>query len=310
MKIWETIKNGLKRAVKFVVDVLLFIPRFFINGISGFFKDESEKDSIEESFDDEEPVVDQCSSSYDDEPVFMYFMKKKDIVQDDLSSNSKPENKPVESTKQEEAKKPEKPVEPTKQEAAAVEPTKQEETKKPADYPKFASSDKEAANFEAGMVLHYNIAGEKYSKSMWADGAKELHRFASCFLHANAAKEGLDLSKPFADDDACCNYILDELSKGKSKVVNIEDDTKEFLKTCLGNHLYTLDPVVRPRMLTVSALIDSYQKYFYHDEYVALREEWMHEQSRREEAARQAEAMRQTVAQAHQNNSGFVPGVA
>ena len=52
---WENIKNGLKKAVTFVVDVLLFIPRFLINGIKGFFsKEESESEELVEKFEDDE----------------------------------------------------------------------------------------------------------------------------------------------------------------------------------------------------------------------------------------------------------------
>ena len=52
---WENIKNGLKKAVTFVVDILLFIPRFLINGIKGFFsKEESESEELVEEFEDDE----------------------------------------------------------------------------------------------------------------------------------------------------------------------------------------------------------------------------------------------------------------
>jgi len=53
--VWSKIKNGLKKAVEFVVNVLLFIPRFLINGIKGFFnKEESESEELEEEFDDKD----------------------------------------------------------------------------------------------------------------------------------------------------------------------------------------------------------------------------------------------------------------
>lgn len=53
------IANGLKRAIEFVVDVLLFVPRFLINGIKGFFKKEAEAEELVEEFGDEEEAVEE-----------------------------------------------------------------------------------------------------------------------------------------------------------------------------------------------------------------------------------------------------------
>lgn len=53
------IANGLKRAIEFVVDVLLFVPRFLINGIKGFFKKEAEAEELVEDFGDEEEAVEE-----------------------------------------------------------------------------------------------------------------------------------------------------------------------------------------------------------------------------------------------------------
>lgn len=375
--IWSKIKNGLKKAVTFVVDVLLFIPRFLINGIKGFFKNEAEAEEIIEEFDDdsdeaEKPVVEEATAEKEksrsteetvnsiaedkseaekpveateepkqEETIATSTGKKVEVKvtvaaaeepqpateetvkkTEEKSEVNKPEatEEPKEETKKDNSKS-EKATQKVEKTVAAevidnqtgkvvkdnVKAVEEQPKQQPKDYPKFAKSDKNTANFEAGMVLHYNIAGEKYGKSMWADGAKELHRFASCFLHASAAKEGLDLNKPFADDDAACIYILDCLSSGNSKAVNITEDTKEFLKSCLGNHLYTLEFAVKPRMYAVGNLIDGYQKHFYREEYLDLRQKWMDEQARREAAAKQA-AMHQQARS--QNNSGMNPGVS
>ena len=58
--VWSKIKNGLKKAVTFVVDVLLFIPRFIINGIKGFFnKEEAESEKLDEEFDDDAEEIEK-----------------------------------------------------------------------------------------------------------------------------------------------------------------------------------------------------------------------------------------------------------
>ena len=51
----EGILNGLKRAVLFVVDVLLFIPRLIVGGIVGFLVKEVKAAAIEEDEVEEEP---------------------------------------------------------------------------------------------------------------------------------------------------------------------------------------------------------------------------------------------------------------
>ena len=61
----EGIMNGLKRAVLFVVDVLLFIPKLLINGIKGFCAEEVKASPVEEDADEEDEEEDD--DEYDEE---------------------------------------------------------------------------------------------------------------------------------------------------------------------------------------------------------------------------------------------------
>ena len=112
---WENIKNGLKKAVTFVVDVLLFIPRFLINGIKGFFsKEESESEEIVEEFDDKAEEKSEANK-----PVETEESKQEETVAETATEEK---SNSVEETddKAEEKSEAEKPVE--------TEESKQEET--------------------------------------------------------------------------------------------------------------------------------------------------------------------------------------
>lgn len=47
--IWSTIKNGIKRAIKFVIDVLLFIPRVIFRGLCSVIGDWFDEDETDEA---------------------------------------------------------------------------------------------------------------------------------------------------------------------------------------------------------------------------------------------------------------------
>ena len=63
----EGIMNGLKRAVLFVVDVLLFIPKLLINGIKGFCAEEVKASPVEEDDDEEDEEEDDDEDDEEDD---------------------------------------------------------------------------------------------------------------------------------------------------------------------------------------------------------------------------------------------------
>jgi len=139
---WEKIKNGLKKAVEFVVNVLLFIPRFLINGIKGFFnKEEVKSEELDEEFDNdaeetEKPVEDTEKQPKQEETVAETATEEKSnsVEETDDKAEEKSEaEKPVEDTekpKQEEtvAESTDKKVEVKITVAAAKEPQATETT--------------------------------------------------------------------------------------------------------------------------------------------------------------------------------------
>ena len=88
---WEKIKNGLKKAVEFVVNVLLFIPRFLINGIKGFFnKEEAESEELDEEFDNDAEETEKPVEATEEQP--------KQEETDDKAEEKSEAEKPVEDT--------------------------------------------------------------------------------------------------------------------------------------------------------------------------------------------------------------------
>ena len=199
--VWSKIRNGLKKAVTFVVDVLLFIPRFLINGIKGFFsKEESESEELEEEFDDkdesEKPEESkEEKSSSEDKPVEEQKQeetkvehtteKSVEVTEESKEEKSSSEDKPVEEQKQEETK-----VEHTTEKSVEVteEPQKTKKSNKKASAKNTTTKVEkvvaEVVDNQTGKVVKDNINVEA------STGEKEMPVFAKTDKKAAPFEKG------------------------------------------------------------------------------------------------------------------------
>ena len=297
---WENIKNGLKKAVTFVVDILLFIPRFLINGIKGFFsKEESESEELVEEFEDDEedstPIPEE-EKAQESEPTSEETPPAHEPVEESTGSSVNEEPKAEESvTTESQEEKPEKEVkaESDAKQESEVETADQPKKKAPAKKSKstkvveadvvddkgnvvkesvkaeeeikemqiFGESDKKAAVHEKAFMAYFNNASKKYSKNLWLDGSTELQKFARAYLDAIAVKEKMTVTK----SQSRYGDIIEELHKA-SKMTDAE---KNDLEIFLGRQNYMQDKNTDGRMSIAYRFITDYQCYYYRDWFYA-----------------------------------------
>ena len=288
----EGIMNGLKRAVLFVVDVLLFIPRLIVGGIVGFLVKEVKAAAIEEDEVEEEPDEDdeeeEEESDEDDEEE----EEESDEDDDDTDKVSRILKKSLNPSDQEipiavalstaaAAAAPEEPDTPkeaeedekddSEEESSSSEKKKTTPAKKTKASSKpekvegevievFGKSDSKAAQYETAFMNFFNNASAKYAKDQWVDGAIELQKFARSFLDALSIKEGITPLK--GKDVTADKRYKDLLDKLDSKIKFTEDEKKK-LEICLGCQGRTSESAVRPQMEVAFKLINTYQAHYY-----------------------------------------------
>ena len=298
---WENIKNGLKKAVTFVVDVLLFIPRFLINGIKGFFsKEESESEELVEKFEDDEedstpipeeekaqeseptseetpaqePAEESTDSSVNEEPkaeesVTTESQEEKSEKEVKAEFDAKQESEKVETADQPKKKAPTKKNKSTTKvvEADVVDDkgnVVKESVKAEEEIKEmqiFGESDKKAAVHEKAFMAYFNNASKKYGKNLWLDGATELQKFARAYLDAIAVKEKMTVTK----SQSRYGDIIKELHDA-SKMTDAE---KNDLEIFLGRQNYMQDKNVDNRINIAYRFITDYQSYYYRDWFYA-----------------------------------------
>ena len=283
----EGILNGLKRAVLFVVDVLLFIPRLIVGGIVGFLVKEVkaaaiEEDEVEEEPDeeDEEPDEDdeeeEEESDEDDDTDKVSRILKKSLNPSDQEipiavalSTAAAAAAPEEPDTPKEAEEDEK--DDSEEESSSSEKKKTTPAKKTKASSKpekvegevievFGKSDSKAAQYETAFMNFFNNASAKYAKDQWVDGAIELQKFARSFLDALSIKEGITPLK--GKDVTADKRYKDLLDKLDSKIKFTEDEKKK-LEICLGCQGRTSESAVRPQMEVAFKLINTYQAHYY-----------------------------------------------
>ena len=208
----EGIMNGLKRAVLFVVDVLLFIPRLIVGGIVGFLVKEVKAAAIEEDEVEEEPDEDEEEDEEepdeDDTDKVSRFLKKSfsepsnpeipiAVALSTAAAAAAPEEVDT-ALKQSESEEDGK--ENSEEESSEKKKTTSAKKTKASSKPEkvegevievFGKSDAKAAPYETAFMNFFNTAAAKYSKDQWMDGAIELQKFARSFLDALSIKEGI-----------------------------------------------------------------------------------------------------------------------
>ena len=281
----EGIMNGLKRAVLFVVDVLLFIPRLIVGGIVGFLVKEVKAAAIEEDEVEEEPDEDDEEPDEDDEEE----EEESDEDDDDTDKVSRILKKSLNPSDQEipiavalstaaAAAAPEEPDTPkeaeedekddSEEESSSSEKKKTTPAKKTKASSKpekvegevievFGKSDSKAAQYETAFMNFFNNASAKYAKDQWVDG---LQKFARSFLDALSIKEGITPLK--GKDVTADKRYKDLLDKLDSKIKFTEDEKKK-LEICLGCQGRTSESAVRPQMEVAFKLINTYQAHYY-----------------------------------------------
>ena len=256
----------------FVADVLLFIPRFLINGIKGFFsKEESESEELVEEFNDkdesEKPEATEEKSSSEDKPVEEQKQEETKVghtTEKSVEVTEEPQ-KTKKSSKKASAKNTTTKVEKVSAEVIdsqtgkVVKESIDVETKEVVkEIPIFGKTDKRVANLENGFVTYFNNAAKKYSKSLWLDGATELQKFARSYLDAIAVKEKLNISN---SKDQTIRYkdIIDALKVAKI----MSDDDQKFIESCLGKQYFQGEKDTQSRLSTAYTFMMNYQLYYY-----------------------------------------------
>ena len=283
----EGILNGLKRAVLFVVDVLLFIPRLIVGGIVGFLVKEVkaaaiEEDEVEEEPDeeededkeepDEEEDEDEEEPDEEEDDKLSQFFKRSlpkpnlevpiavSLATADAAAAVSPEEKSYE--------------EDTKDDSEEESPSSEKKkniTKKSKTSPKpekvegevieiFGKSDMKAAQYETAFMNAFNNASSKYSKDQWMDGAIELQKFARAFLDALSIKEGVT---PLKGKDVTVDKKYNDLLDKLDAKIKFTEDEKKKLQICLGCQSRTSEPAVKPQMEVAFKLINTYQNHYY-----------------------------------------------
>ena len=285
---FEDIWNGIKRAVKFVVDVLLFIPRLIIKGvkcaIAWLEKDDEESPSVElvEKKVEEKEVNVPSSSNTSESKVVPFAAAgvalgaaaaaaepaKKETVEPEkgeaeVAKNETPVTETATEVENDDEERSSKTKKSTKKPSVKVEKvaaevvdTKTGEVITPVEV--FGNTDKKASQYENAFVRYYNEAKNKYGKGVWMDGAIELQKFARSFLDALAIKEGIAPLKGVAAD----KRYTDLLAKLDAKV-KFSDDEKKKLAICLGCQNCMGTEAVKPQMDVALRLIDMYQSHYY-----------------------------------------------
>lgn len=285
---FEDIWNGIKRAVKFVVDVLLFIPRLIIKGvkcaIAWLEEDDEESPSVElvEKKVEEKEVNVPSPSNTSESKVVPFAAAgvalgaaaaaaepaKKETVEPEkgeaeVAKNETPVTETATEVENDDEERSSKTKKSTKKPSVKVEKvaaevvdTKTGEVITPVEV--FGNTDKKASQYENAFVRYYNEAKNKYGKGVWMDGAIELQKFARSFLDALAIKEGIAPLKGVAAD----KRYTDLLAKLDAKV-KFSDDEKKKLAICLGCQNCMGTEAVKPQMDVALRLIDMYQSHYY-----------------------------------------------
>ena len=294
---FDEVWNGIKRAVKFVVDVLLFIPRLIIKGVKCAIAwleeddDDQQVELVEKKVEEKEVNVPSSNTSESKKVVpFAAAGVALGAAAAAAEPAKKETEKPVEN-KTAEPEKGEAEVTTTVKvvEAAAaevesdVEEEKSSKTKKSAKKQPsvkvekvaaevvdtstgevitpvdvFGSTDKKASQYENAFIRFYNEADKKYGKSLWMDGAIELQKFARSFLDALAIKESV---VPLKGTTADKRYN-DLFAKLDTKVKFSENEKKK-LAVCLGCQNCMGTEAVMPQMDAAFKLINMYQSHYY-----------------------------------------------
>ena len=249
----STIWNGLKRAVKFVVDVLLFIPK----KILGFFSSLLERpEAYEEPL--EEPDVELIDEALEEQPKAVF----------ESAAASEPYIEKVEFSKEENSKH----IESEEVKAEIIDSngevltdTSTKIEKDTESVKMFASSEKEA-KYETDMMKNINKAKICFAKYLWADMAIDLKQFAVNYITAVASKENALDGKPYASKEKMCEDLLEvEVIR---KVMRAE--TYEYLKSILSCALFMQDSVAKPRLDKAITLVESYEQKYYPEQYEML----------------------------------------
>ena len=274
----EGIMNGLKRAVLFVVDVLLFIPRLIVGGIVGFLVKEVKAAAIEEDEVEEEPDEDEEEDEEepdeDDTDKVSRFLKKSFSEPSNpeipiavaLSTAAAPEEVDT-ALKQSESEEDGK--ENSEEESSEKKKTTSAKKTKASSKPEkvegevievFGKSDAKAAPYETAFMNFFNTAAAKYSKDQWMDGAIELQKFARSFLDALSIKEGIT---PLKGKDVTADKRYKDLLEKLDAKIKFTEDEKKKLDICLGCQSRTSTPAVKPQMDMAFKLISAYQAHYY-----------------------------------------------
>lgn len=290
--------NGIKRAVKFVVDVLLFIPRLIIKGVKCAIAwleeddDEQQVELVEKKVEEKEVNVPSSNTTSESKKVVPFAAAgvalgaaaaaaepaKKETAKEGTSPATEPSENEAEvhvetavevekdmdddkssKTKKSTAKKASTKVEKV---SAEIVDTKTGEVIVPVEV--FGSSDKKASQYENAFIRYYNEAAKKYGKSLWMDGAIELQKFARSFLDALAIKESVAPLKGATAD----KRYSDLLAKLDTKVKFSENEKKKLV-VCLGCQNCMGTEAVKPQMDAAFKLIDMYQSHYYEAWYKA-----------------------------------------
>ena len=286
----EGILNGLKRAVLFVVDVLLFIPRLIVGGIVGFLVKEVKAAAIEEDEVEEEP--DEDEEEDEEEPDEDEEEDEEEPDEDDMDkvsrflkkSFSEPSNPeipiavalstaaaaaaPEEPDTPKEAEEDEKDDSEEESSSSEKKKTTAKKTKTSSKPEKvegqvieiFGKSDTKAAQYETAFMNFFNTAAAKYSKDQWMDGAIELQKFARSFLDALSIKEGIT---PLKGKDVTADRRYKDLLEKLDAKIKFTEDEKKKLDICLGCQSRTSTPAVKPQMDMAFKLISAYQAHYY-----------------------------------------------
>lgn len=277
----EGIMNGLKRAVLFVVDVLLFIPRLIVGGIVGFLVKEVKAAAIEEDEVEEEPDEDEEEDEEepdeDDTDKVSRFLKKSfsepsnpeipiAVALSTAAAAAAPEEVDT-ALKQSESEEDGK--ENSEEESSEKKKTTSAKKTKASSKPEkvegevievFGKSDAKAAPYETAFMNFFNTAAAKYSKDQWMDGAIELQKFARSFLDALSIKEGIT---PLKGKDVTADKRYKDLLEKLDAKIKFTEDEKKKLDICLGCQSRTSTPAVKPQMDMAFKLISAYQAHYY-----------------------------------------------
>ena len=274
----EGIMNGLKRAVLFVVDVLLFIPRLIVGGIVGFLVKEVKAAAIEEDEVEEEPDEDEDEEEPDEDDIdkVSRFLKKSfsepssnpeipiAVALSTAAAAAAPEE--VDTPKQSESEEDGKEDSEESSEKKKTTPAKKTKTSPKPEKVEgevievFGKSDPKAAQYETAFMNFFNTAAAKYSKDQWMDGAIELQKFARSFLDALSIKEGIT---PLKGKDVTADKRYKDLLEKLDAKIKFTEDEKKKLDICLGCQSRTSTPAVKPQMDMAFKLISAYQAHYY-----------------------------------------------